>query len=399
MLSVQLLGLLLIRSALAQILSLNRDPPRPAETLDEYSSCYSSSHEQLLTFGDQQPTSLRIQSLSLNPNAPGSKGFLFHAEDFSGAYNSSISECSSGSRNEGQFEVQGAWDLQDPLTLWRDGVVVYEWDISIRDGAKVVLMEAMQRICEQTSLCFRGVGEDEDVRTVLLSSSDSRRCFASTRVVNLGLQCESVGIAMHELLHIFGMIHEHQRPGRDDYIEIDWSNIPNNTLFNFEIIKSARGNAYDYASIMHYGPFSFAQDSNRPTIRTKDPSFQSMIGQRESLSNGDILALEELFAKRGRFSIQVQNNGTEKIMVMARFLDLQNRWRWSPSRALLWLKPSEQNFLVATSNRVVYLQILKEDGTVLTDGSNCFDHPTFSTVCLEEKRLSGCGEVIYRIQH
>ena len=30
---------------------------------------------------------------------------------------------------------------------------------------------------------------------------------------------------LHELCHILGMEHEHQRPDRDDYVEINWTNI------------------------------------------------------------------------------------------------------------------------------------------------------------------------------
>ena len=33
------------------------------------------------------------------------------------------------------------------------------------------------------------------------------------------------GIIIHELLHVLGVSHEMQRPDRDNYIEINWSNL------------------------------------------------------------------------------------------------------------------------------------------------------------------------------
>ena len=65
------------------------------------------------------------------------------------------------------------------------------------------------------------------------------------------------GIVMHEIGHAIGLVHEHQRPDRDDYVTIIESNIDPgarsqyrryswNVIMNMSI-------PYDYRSIMHYG--------------------------------------------------------------------------------------------------------------------------------------------------
>ena len=65
-------------------------------------------------------------------------------------------------------------------------------------------------------------------------------------------------IVLHELGHALGLIHEHQRPDRDDYVTINFSNLRPSGRSNLEkVSRSAVNNhgvAYDLTSIMHYGP-------------------------------------------------------------------------------------------------------------------------------------------------
>ena len=49
---------------------------------------------------------------------------------------------------------------------------------------------------------------------------------SSQRQVNLlAPQCMSMGTALHELMHVIGFHHEHQRRDQDDFVEVYYENI------------------------------------------------------------------------------------------------------------------------------------------------------------------------------
>ena len=65
-----------------------------------------------------------------------------------------------------------------------------------------------------------------------------------------------VGNIIHETGHAVGFRHEHTRPIRDSYVQIQPSNIMPEELINFyaedEFRVSTLEVPYDYGSIMHY---------------------------------------------------------------------------------------------------------------------------------------------------
>ena len=64
-------------------------------------------------------------------------------------------------------------------------------------------------------------------------------------------------VILHELGHALGLIHEHQRPDRDGFVNINYSHLRPGGRGNFERFSRSYVNynvAYDYNSIMHYGP-------------------------------------------------------------------------------------------------------------------------------------------------
>ena len=58
----------------------------------------------------------------------------------------------------------------------------------------------------------------------------------------------------HELFHVLGFLHEHQRVDRNDHVTINWQNIPYNYNSQFVTLSKSKtlGMPYDATSITHY---------------------------------------------------------------------------------------------------------------------------------------------------
>ena len=73
--------------------------------------------------------------------------------------------------------------------------------------------------------------------------------------VSLGAGCVQFDTVIHELGHVIGLYHEHNRPDRDDYINVYPHRVPSfaDQLQRLDPEDSNTLNlGYDYASIMHY---------------------------------------------------------------------------------------------------------------------------------------------------
>ena len=120
---------------------------------------------------------------------------------------------------------------------------------------------------------------------------------------------------MHELGHVLGFFHEHQRPDRDEFITINKEEI------NYDIAGDAfekQGDyidslevEYDYASIMHYSKRAFSKDGNDVfTIKEGKelPKCLPEVGQRKTISRKDIEQVNKLYNCPGRYYYLLKNS-------------------------------------------------------------------------------------------
>lgn len=187
--------------------------------------------------------------------------------------------------------------------LWADGVVQYKWAAGIDPAARSLLEEAMHTWAEKTPVRF--VETEAASGYVEFRSSDSG-CSANLgappegalHVLNLAIPgCKTSNIALHELGHALGMMHETARADRDEYVTVHWDNVQEGFAHNFDKHENGKGidrGPYDYDSIMHYNSFAFAIDPMKPTIEFANGTL--LLGSNQGLSTGDIAAVSAMYA-------------------------------------------------------------------------------------------------------
>lgn len=110
-----------------------------------------------------------------------------------------------------------------------------------------------------------------------------------------------IGTVIHEILHALGFYHEQSRYDRDQYVKINYRNIPNDKLINFEKMPRDEMKTfnvrYDMESVLHYSAYAFSKN-NKMTIESRgDKSLNQVMGQREGFSKEDIEKVNAMYCK------------------------------------------------------------------------------------------------------
>ncbi|XP_052217899.1 cell death abnormality protein 1-like [Dreissena polymorpha] len=125
------------------------------------------------------------------------------------------------------------------------------------------------------------------------------------------------GLYLHEIGHAIGLVHEHQLPNRDQYIEILYQNVQPSMRIWFNKYSAQEVDQlkvdYEYSSVMHYGITAFSSDGKSQTIKALHPDKESSIGRvyRKELSFTDVKIVNLMYqcAKQCDSSIVCNNGG------------------------------------------------------------------------------------------
>jgi astacin len=181
---------------------------------------------------------------------------------------------------------------------WPGGLMPYEIDPGLPNQQRV--HDAISHWTQNTSMRFilrtsaNASQYPNYVRFIPASGCWSQVGMRGNRQdIGLASGC-GTGATIHEIGHAWGLWHEQSREDRDQFVTINWQNITPGREHNFNqhIGDGDDVGIYDYASIMHYPTWGFSKNG-QPTITTIPPNVP--IGQRSSLSTGDIAAVHSIY--------------------------------------------------------------------------------------------------------
>lgn len=144
----------------------------------------------------------------------------------------------------------------------------------------------------------------------------------------------TTGNTIHEIGHAIGLWHEQSRVDRENYLNINYSNIQSGREHNFYTYEYAGfdgeelTNSLDFGSIMMYGSYSFSSNGKPTIVRENGTTFTV---QRSGLSSGDISGVNNMYPYNSGNTTEkeIYSNGTyyniEGLTVL-RFFD---RWYYN----------------------------------------------------------------------
>jgi len=160
---------------------------------------------------------------------------------------------------------------------WPDGRIPVEIDESVyTTNSCEIVRNALDYINSKTCLIYYPRNAENDYVSIRVIDDPNKQRGGSSPVGKQGGK-QDVSMSkgqfdkfsiVHELMHAAGVFHEQSRQDRDNFINIDFSNVRDDDKHNFQIEgnSTARGK-FDFCSIMQYPVEAFAIDSTKPVIR------------------------------------------------------------------------------------------------------------------------------------
>ncbi|CAB3403864.1 unnamed protein product [Caenorhabditis bovis] len=183
--------------------------------------------------------------------------------------------------------------------LWPGARIPYAISPHYSPHERALLAKAVKQYHEKTCIRFvpRRSGEPD---YLFIGKVDG--CFSEVgrtsgvQVLSLDNGCMEYATIIHEMMHVVGFYHEHERWDRDNFIDIIWQNIDRAALDQFGKVDLSKtsyyGQPYDYKSILHYDSLAFSKNGF-PTMLPKAKS--ATIGNARDFSEVDIAKINRMY--------------------------------------------------------------------------------------------------------
>lgn len=196
-----------------------------------------------------------------------------------------------------QEEVTEGYTTIPAIGYWPNPVIPYHIQPSVVHPERI--LKALAYLSEKTVLEFVPL-DDGQVDAIVFEVTEEN-CFSyvgrvgGAQPVYVSPKCDWHHV-VHEVLHAIGLVHEHSRPDRDQFISIQWQNIPQPYHSQFEVLPEFLSRPwlsypYDSASLMHYGSQTFITETGF-SLLLKDGR---TINEPMELSTLDIQKVNDLF--------------------------------------------------------------------------------------------------------
>ncbi len=298
-------------------------------------------------------------------------------------------------------KTAGTWTL----ALWPRGIVNYIFDSTVSQVNQATARAAMGVWEAAANVSFVPRPTFSNVLNYIRihdSSNDSRSNNSQVgmnggeQVVNIAAW-NSGYVIVHELGHALGFWHEQSRPGRGEYVQINYANVCQNCCsggpcnYNFDEQKRAgKYGPYDFDSIMHYGAFDFSI-SHTPTIQvlpqwlttpiefshprqagngncysmlSTGRTWQDQIGQRSHLSYWDCRVMSFLYPQSDWRFVDQTHAGGENGSFLNPFRQFADGVNTLPAGGTVWVLEPGHYVAIGTYTKRMTIQA-PQGGVVL----------------------------------
>ncbi len=175
------------------------------------------------------------------------------------------------------YGTESAFD--GSVNLWPSGIVYYAFDASVSAAHQRSFVDAANEWSAFANVSF--VLRTNQINYVLVKDGGAGLSGGNSFVgmknpgpqdLNIGSYSWNRDTITHEVGHVLGLVHEHQRSDRDNYVNIIAANIPGGASNgNFILLPSSNNiGLYDFLSVMHYAK-NFASTNAVPPGNTIEP--------------------------------------------------------------------------------------------------------------------------------